>query len=1168
MASLEDLKRGALIEGVVSDSAITVVDVQWYGDSAIELTYKKSDGGVGSRLLYRDNEAALKVVTAGRPWSFDADGHLYKLAAEARRIQLAYLFDPLLAVHTSLIEPLPHQITAVYGDMLSRQPLRFLLADDPGAGKTIMAGLLIKELMARGDVKRCMVICPGNLVDQWQEEMSRRFQLPFEILTNDKLVSAPTGNWFAERDLVLCRLDKMARDEEAQAKLAGTDWDLVIVDEAHKMSAHYFGQEVKYTQRHKLGQLISGLTRHFLLMTATPHNGKEEDFQLFLSLLDGDRFVGRYRAAAHRDTDVSDLMRRMVKENLVRFDGTPLFPERRAYTVEYELTGGEAALYRKVTEYVREEFNRAEALEEGGRRGTVGFALTVLQRRLASSPEAIYQSLRRRRERLKERLREMELLQKGLIAARGLGYDVPVLTEEDFEDLEEAPDEEVEAFEDEILDEATAARTIDELAAEIATLDQLEILADQVRKSGDDRKWRELQRLLDDPIMFRENGQRRKLIIFTEHRDTLAYLAKRIRTLIGKPEAVVTIQGGMRHAERRDVEQAFRNDPEVEILVATDAAGEGINLQRAHLMVNYDLPWNPNRIEQRFGRIHRIGQQEVCHLWNLVATETREGDVYATLLRKLEVERDDLGGAVFDVLGRTFRGTELRDLLIEAVRYGEQPEVRARLHKVVDERLDREHLRSLIEEDALVRDTLDASEVQRIREDMERAEARRLQPHFISVFFREAFGRLGGRVREREGGRYEVTHIPAVIRNRDRYTGHGAPLPRRYERITFQKDRVSIDGGPPAEFITPGHPLLDATIDVILERHRNLLKRGTVLVDRNDPGERLRALFILEHGVRDGTRTRSGEPRVVSRRMQLLEIDEARAVRDAGYAPYLDYEQLDEADGADLRPALQAEWLTGDLEKEVLDHAVRCLVPEHLKEVRSRRLELIEKTERAVHERLTKEIIYWDARAVALREQEEAGKQPKMNWQKARERCDELQERLRRRMAELDQEREISAAPPVVVGGALVVPEGLLRQLTGDSPVDRSVDQAAREAIESAAMEAVKKAEADLGNSPRDVHKENLGYDIESKAPDTGKLRFIEVKGRVEDARTVTVTKNEILTALNKPEDFILAVVLVSDGEAGEPCYIREPFTREPDFGVTTVNYDLSHLIDQGTSPS
>src|SRR5690606_26835533 len=348
------------------------------------------------------------------------------------------------------------------------------------------------ELIARGDLQRCLVVCPGSLVEQWQDELYRRFNLPFEILTNDKLEAARTGNWFLEHNLVIARLDKLARDESVQEKLKAPDarWDLIVVDEAHKMSATYFGGEIKYTKRYQLGRLLGSITRHFLLMTATPHNGKEEDFQLFMALLDADRFEGRFRDGVHT-VEVSDLMRRMVKEKLVRFDGRPLFPERIAYTVPYKLSPVEAKLYKEVTEYVREQFNRAEALQNDRRAGTVGFALTILQRRLASSPEAIYQSLRRRRERLESRLRELELLQRGRAEA-ALVASIPALTDEDVEDLEDAPEDELEAAEEEILDQATAARTIDELKAEIEILRGLEALAQEVRRSGEDRKWKEL----------------------------------------------------------------------------------------------------------------------------------------------------------------------------------------------------------------------------------------------------------------------------------------------------------------------------------------------------------------------------------------------------------------------------------------------------------------------------------------------------------------------------------------------------------------------------------------------------------------------------------------------------------------------------------------------------
>src|SRR5579885_2684957 len=432
MAALEDLKPGVSVRGVLPGGVVTVVNVQWFGSNAVELTYKDPQGKLGNELLFRDRQPSIEIAEFGRPWSFDGDGRLFRLVSRAYRIQLAHLFDPVLAVHTSIVEPLPHQITAVYESMLPRQPLRFLLADDPGAGKTIMAGLLMKELIARGDLQRCLVVCPGSLAEQWQDELSSRFRLPFEILTNDKLEAARTGNWFIENDLVIARLDKLARDEDVQQKLLAPDcrWDLVVCDEAHKLSATFFGGEVKYTKRYRLGQLLSSLTRHFLLMTATPHNGKEEDFQLFMALLDGDRFEGRFRDGVHV-ADVSDLMRRMVKEKLLKFDGRPLFPERFAYTVPYRLSDAEALLYKEVTEYVREEFNRAETLENDKRAGTVGFALTILQRRLASSSEAIYQSIRRRRERLEKRLREEQLLKRGAEVALDLNAGLPALTTDD-----------------------------------------------------------------------------------------------------------------------------------------------------------------------------------------------------------------------------------------------------------------------------------------------------------------------------------------------------------------------------------------------------------------------------------------------------------------------------------------------------------------------------------------------------------------------------------------------------------------------------------------------------------------------------------------------------------------------------------------------------------------
>ena len=659
MIRLEDLRPNMLLRGICQD-IVTVVQVERVGSNALKLTYKDAQGKIEQEVLYRHDERRLEIIKEDGLWSFDGDGRLFRLVSEAHRIRLAHLFDPLLAIHTSNVEPLPHQITAVYEEMLPRQPLRFLLADDPGAGKTIMAGLLIKELVAREDIHRCLVVCPGSLDEQWQAELRDRFQLKFDIMTKEKLETAKTGNWFAENNLVIARLDMLSRNMDAQSKLDDPDagWDLVVCDEAHKMSASFFGGEIKHTKRYRLGRKLSSLTRHFLLMTATPHNGKEDDFQLFMALIDEDRFEGQFRKGDH-ESDVSDLMRRMVKEKLLKFDATPLFPERIAKTVPYPLSCREDELYRDVTQYVREEFNRAEALRNDRRARNIGFALTILQRRLASSPEAIYQSLHCRRKRLKERL---ESLQDD-VAIQDQPSDDQLYDEEYLDGLEDAPDQEREDAEDRILGRATAARTMEELNAEITTLKKLEGLALAVRQGGEDRKLSELVKTLpsifapgtdtdrkaegrdpsDAGVPAPEAPSGKKLVVFTEYRGTLSYLANQVGALLGQ-EAVVTILGGMKREDRRKAQYDFKHDPRVKVLIATDAAGEGINLQSAHLMVNYDLPWNPNRLEQRFGRIHRIGQTEVCFLWNLVADKTREGDVYRTLLEKLEQARKDLDG--------------------------------------------------------------------------------------------------------------------------------------------------------------------------------------------------------------------------------------------------------------------------------------------------------------------------------------------------------------------------------------------------------------------------------------------------------------------------------------------------------------------------------------------
>ena len=1139
---IEEITSGSSLTGLEPSAVATVIAVVPIADGAVRVIYQTPDGTLKERLLGRADEETIAVATTERPWSFDGDGEAFKLTVEAKRIDLAFLFDPMMAVHTSNVEPLPHQITAVYEAMLPRQPLRFVLADDPGAGKTIMAGLYIRELIMRADARRIVIVAPGSLVEQWREELFEKFGLEFRVFTRDLEAATPSGNPFEDIDHLIVRLDQMARNEELQEKLCAAGWDLVVFDEAHKLAAQ---------------------TRHLLLMTATPHSGKEEDFQLFLSLLDSDRFYGKFRDGVHK-VDCSDLIRRMVKEKLVKFDGTPLFPERKAYTVNYQLSDLEAALYEAVTDYVKTEMGKADQLD-GKRKGSVGFALTSLQRRLASSPEAIFQSLKRRRERLERRLREEKIGARGQKLLAETLIDVP-------EDEDDFNAEEQETMEETLVVQATASQTIAELEGEIFILQTLEQQAKGLVASGKDRKWDELSRILqNEPQMRDAGGRMRKIIIFSEHRDTLNYLHEKIAGVLGSHDAIVVIHGAVHRDDRRKAQELFRSDPDIRVLVATDAAGEGINLQNANLMVNYDLPWNPNRLEQRFGRIHRIGQQEVCHLWNLVAKETREGDVYFRLLEKLQVVSEALKGEVFNVLGEVFDGISLKDLLMEAIRYGDKPEVRARLSQKIDIALDLDHLKEILKRDALAQESFSTDRLFAVKEEMEKAEARRLQPFFVRSFFMKGFESLGGSIYSRESGRFEITHVPAELRERDRLiTGRNrrdlAPVLRRYERVCFTKESVRPVDKPGLAFanmIHPGHPLMLALSDLLLEQHANLLRQGTILVDPADDGDQPSLLFLLTHEVK------SGDGMVISKRLQFVRVLPDGSTTFAGWAPHLDLEPLASAQRPLLAETLAAPWLNVGLDNRALALAASTLVPQHFSEVADRRIAHIDKTLAAVHERLTKEINFWSDRFEKLTDDKKAGKDVRLNLENVRRTLSDLEARLEHRKKELLSMRHVSSATPVVLSGALVIPAGLLRTLQGETASCSSAfsaDPAARSRIEQLAMHTVRQSEEARGCHVVDVSAQKCGWDItsyppaiEGKQPES---RHIEVKGRIKGATTITVTRNEMLYALNQADKFVLAIVQIDENEQIDgPYYLRNPFDVEPGWGVSSINFEIKEFL-------
>lgn len=1163
---LNELQSRMRLRGFVPDRDVTVVAVERHGYESATVTYRDAEGRLGERVVTSEDMLSIREASELR-WTFDADGSLFRLASEARRMKSAHLADPFAAVDTSNIVPYPHQIEAVYQTLLEQRPIRYLLADDPGAGKTIMSGLLIRELMLRGDVVRCLIVAPGSLVEQWQDELYEKFGLDFELMSRAKVEESRTGNPFLERNLMIARLDQISRADELRAKLEMAEWDLVIVDEAHKMSAHLYGNELKRTKRFLLGEVLRDRARHLLLLSATPHNGKNEDFLAFLTLLDAERFAGRLRDG--KVPDINDVFRRRVKESLLTFEGKKLFPVRTAESINYELSAPEQALYDEVTNYVKHGMNRADELKEGGdkRRGLmVGFALAGLQRRLASSPAAIHESLRRRTDKLRAQCDTLRRLAKNgdPVPVADLPPGVRITDLEDF-DYDEFDDDELEVLEDAVIDAATAAATADELEAELIELQELVRIAADVRASGQDTKWIELRGLLRSEE-FRRTDPPRKLIIFSEHKDTLTYVTQRVRDEVGRPESVVTIHGGMRREERREVQDRFRVDPLVRVLVATDAAGEGVNLQVANLMVNYDLPWNPNRIEQRFGRIHRIGQPLPCHLWNLIAHQTREGMVFERLFEKIEQQRGVYGDQVYDVLGDPQMNVRLQDLLILAIREDEEA-VRLRF---MDEIIDGDiglQLEGVLEQRALVSGLADIGTNDRIRALMEQSKARRLQPWFVEAFFRHALELYGGRITKREGQRFEITRVPASVRQ------HANPMlgsvHERYHRVTFDAREVSPEGLDRAELVSPGTPLLSSLVDKVLADHGHTLTRGATLIDPIDESEEPRMLVYLEHTLTDG-RERNGQRQTVSRRFQYVEIDQNGAVRDPGPEPYLGYSPTTADQMELLADGLDLVWADTAAERTARDWAIEHLAGPHFAELDTVARERVDRVRAAVKDRLESEIRHWDQRTEEIKAQELAGKTPKLNSGRARARADELAARLERRMKELALEEDVHNSPPTVVGAALVVPQGLLERISGTSDIEPHLTPDTAE-TDRRAVAAVLKAERSIGRIPEAQPHNNPGFDIESIDPNTGIHYFIEVKGHLPRTTEIKVSAQQVQKAKSNPERWRLAIVSVPDETDREPKvhYLTDPFKdTHLHFAQTHVPLNVAAVLAHAGEPS
>jgi superfamily II DNA or RNA helicase len=825
---MSQIKTGNILKGPFWPEKVRILSVRNLNNNQIKIEAVGVETSTFYNPILSDESIKLITIIEEKPFKFSADGEAIFLYIESHRIRNAFQFDPLYAVNVSQVDPLPHQIEAIYHYIIQNPSIRFLLADDPGAGKTVMSGLLLKELKYRGLVDRTLIVVPGHLKDQWIREMKERFQEHFEIANRETMNAAWGQNIFDEKNgknQIIVSMD-FAKQDEVMFALKDTRWDLCIVDEAHKLSAYKYGEKINKTQRYTFGEMLSKLTNYLLFLTATPHRGDPENFRLLLDLLKTGFFADTTMLAESIQNKDNPLFLRRLKEDLKDFENCPIFPPRKVETIKYYLSSDEKNLYNAVTEYVEKHFNKA--LEKEKR--NVTFALTILQRRLASSVRAVRKSLDRRYSRLKELYNS-----KGQIFQE-TGYD-----EEYLEDLEE---KERWKKEEELLEKLTSAETLEELKEEIDKLEELVAIAKDVEKKEIETKLTELKKVIDIEKLQETDT---KLLIFTEARDTLEYLVEKLQKW---GYSVSYIHGGMNLDRRIKSEAEFKN--KTQIMVSTEAGGEGINLQFCWLMVNYDIPWNPNRLEQRMGRIHRYGQQHEVHIYNLVAVDTREGRILNTLFEKLARIRDHLGSdRVFDVIGEVLAEKSLKDLIVDAIANRRtMDDILKDFERVPDEEAISKVKKASLE--ALATRHIDLT---RIFGEQRRAKENRLVPEYIEEFFKRASKKLNIKMEEIEGGLWRIASVPFEIRNQPhQFKIRFGEIQREYARISFDKEKAFKSQ---AEFVAMGHPLLEGVVEQIFKTYADISTEGATFLDPE--GKRDGIIWFIEAEIKDGKNEPAGK---------------------------------------------------------------------------------------------------------------------------------------------------------------------------------------------------------------------------------------------------------------------------------------------------------------------
>ena len=1091
------LNEGNIIEGPFWPEPIEVKKIENYGDYIHIIGAMIYSNTHIDQLIRKEDVTKLKLIETLIDFFSPADEVF--LSIEAERYRFASLFDPLLAMNISKIDPLPFQIEAVYGYILKLPRIRFLIADDPGAGKTIMAGLIIKELKLRGIAKRILIVTPGHLKDQWRRELKDKFDEKFVVVDRNFLSSHYGENPWEKESQVITSID-FIKQEDILPSLKSTTWDLVIVDEAHKMAAYRYGEKLSKTERYKVGEILSLNTEHLLFLTATPHKGDPENFRLFLDLLVPGFFATKKLMEESIRNKENPLFIRRLKEDLRDFEGKPIFTNRYTKTVKFRLSEKEKDLYNELSRYVIEQYNKA--LQKDKKRN-VAFALLILQRRMASSTYALLRSLERRKKRLEELLKEPEIEEE--------------IISFDLEEIEDYEEEERWKYERK-WETISIAESREELKREIETIEKLIEMAKGILKDEKEVKISELKKVM-------ESLGKEKILIFTESKDTLEYLVNKIKSW---GYSVNYIHGGMNLYDRIKAESMFKN--QTQVMVATEAAGEGINLQFCHLMINYDIPWNPNRLEQRMGRIHRYGQTEEVYAFNLVAEDTREGKVLSKLMDKLEEIRKAMGSdKVFDVIGEIFYGKNLYQLILEAVANTRRID---EILSEIDIKVDEKYITKIKEAlgESLATRHIDYT---RIKEMAEKAKEYRLIPEYVEEFFKKAFKKAGGRYRELGEGFISIEYVPLELRKfaedinfRNSYGN----ILRSYPKATFDKDTAFKN--PDTEFISFGHPLMEALLEWVKKNYFEKLKRGGIFVD---PSRRYDGIiWFFEGEVKDG------KGAIAGKRLMAF-YDDGNKIENVNPAILWDFVPIEN----NTPIKLDVE----ERKRKAIEYAIKG-VEAYKKELMEERKRQAEIKRKYGIKSLDYLISRLDADLAELYERQEKGEKVELAIRNKEERKRKYEEALEELRKEIEREISLTVSMPRLLG-VVMVRKGTEEEMMED------------EEIEKIGMEMAMEYERRNGRHPEDVSKENLGFDIRSRGKD--EVRYIEVKAR-KDFGSVALTPNEWFKAKRFRQQYWLYVV-VNAAKKPELYIVNNPYENLEAFEkVEVVRFvvDKEEILEKG----